>query len=141
MNAVISKESVAAAVEAAIRHCATHLRPDVREALQRAADEAALESRGQRVLQTLCENAAVAEADGVPLCQDTGTVWVCLEVGRQLCVPGDVFDLVDTAVAKAYGEGKLRMSVLKDALFDRTNTTDNTENTNTKNAKNAKNCK
>ncbi len=126
MNAVISKESVAAAVEAAIRHCATHLRPDVREALQRGANEAAPGSRAQRVLQTLCENAAVAQSDGVPLCQDTGTVWVCLEVGRQLSVPGDVFDLVDKAVARAYSEGRLRMSVLKDALFDRTNTCDNT---------------
>ena len=39
---------------------------------------------------------------------------------------GDVFADVDAAVARAYGEARLRKSVVRDALFDRTNTGDNT---------------
>lgn len=125
MNEVISKESVATAVEEAIRHCATHLRPDMSAALCHAREDAKC-PREQRVLDTLQENAQVAAINSVPLCQDTGTVWVCLEVGEQLSIPGNVFSLVNAAVARAYSEGRLRMSVLRDALFDRTNTTDNT---------------
>jgi len=62
----------------------------------------------------------------VPLCQDTGTVWVRLEIGSDECVGGDLQALVDDAVGAAYTEGALRMSVVRDALFDRTNTGDNT---------------
>ncbi len=127
MSVVISKEQVAAAVEAAIGHCATHLREDVLQAFEAAQAEAADGgTRAESVLGTLLENAAIAEADGVPLCQDTGTVWVCLEVGEELLVPGDVFSLVNDAVARAYEAGRLRMSVLQDALFNRVNTGHNT---------------
>lgn len=64
--------------------------------------------------------------DGVPICQDTGSVWVCLEVGESLAVPGNIFSRVNDAVARAYTDGRLRMSLVRDALFDRANTGDNT---------------
>ena len=41
-------------------------------------------------------------------------------------MPGSVFSLVDDAVARAYRDGRLRMSVVCDAVLDRTNTGDNT---------------
>lgn len=125
METIITKETVAHAVEAAIGRCACQLRPDMLRALEEARASVSSPREG-RVLDTLRENAAIAAADRVPLCQDTGTVWVCLEVGQQLTVPGDVFSLVDSAVARAYEGGRLRMSVLRDALFNRTNTADNT---------------
>ena len=62
----------------------------------------------------------------MPLCQDTGTCWVRLEVGEELSIPGDILSQVDDAVARAYTDGRLRMSVVRDALFDRANTGDNT---------------
>lgn len=62
----------------------------------------------------------------MPLCQDTGTVWVRIEPGAEECVPGDVQVAVDRAVAEAYRDAGLRMSVVRDALFDRSNTEDNT---------------
>ncbi len=40
--------------------------------------------------------------------------------------PGNVFSRVDDAVARAYADGKLRMSVLADAAFNRVNTKTNT---------------
>ncbi len=122
---IITKEQVAAAVAAAIPRLACVLPPDVRAGLE-AAQAVEEHPRGRVVLDQLCENARIAENDRVPLCQDTGTVWVSLEIGPDVCVRGDVFADVDAAVARAYGEARLRKSVVRDALFDRTNTGDNT---------------
>ena len=122
----LTREAVAAAAYAAVRACAVTLRPDVRAALEAARAAEGPESRGAAVLDRILENAAIGAADAVPICQDTGTVWACLEVGRELLVPGNVLDGVDDAVARAYRDGALRMSVLADALLDRLNTGDNT---------------
>ncbi len=121
----VTKEQVAAAVYAVVPQLACVLPADVRRGLE-AAQASEEHPRGQVVLNLLCENARVAEGDGVPLCQDTGTVWVSLEIGPDVCVRGDVFACVDAAVARAYDEARLRKSVVRDALFDRTNTGDNT---------------
>ena len=120
-----TKEGVAQAVYDLVRHCATHPRADVLEGFQAALSQET-QPRGKRVLQQLLENARIGHEDNVPICQDTGTVWVRLEVGRGLSIPGNILDGVDSAVARAYTEGKLRMSVLEDALFNRVNTTNNT---------------
>ncbi len=121
----ITKEQVAQAVYESIPRIACILPRDVRLALEAArATEAG--TRGAVVLDQLLENAEIAERDRVPICQDTGSVWVCLEAGPNVCVPGDVFSRVDDAVARAYAETRLRASVVRDALFDRSNTTTNT---------------
>ena len=49
-----------------------------------------------------------------------------MEVGEKLSVPGNIFSRVNDAVARAYTDGRLRMSLVRDALFDRANTGDNT---------------
>ncbi len=121
----LTADAVAEAVYDAVRRCATHLRPDVLRAIE-AAQRAATQPREQAVLDCLVENARIGREDGVPICQDTGTCWVRLEVGEDLVVPGNILTKVDDAVARAYTDGKLRMSVLADALIDRTNTNDNT---------------
>ena len=117
------------AVHAGIRECATTLRADALEAVRAAwlaARQADPDSRETAVLHAIVENALIGERDQVPICQDTGTVWVCLEVGEQACLPAGALSLVDDAVARAYEEGGLRMSVVRDALFDRANTQNNT---------------
>lgn len=118
-------QTVADAVYDAILECATHLRPDVLEAVEMAQNRES-EGRAKRILGQIAENARIADKDRVPICQDTGSVWICLEAGYELSVPGDVFSLVDDAVSRAYHDGALRMSIVKDALFDRENTRDNT---------------
>ena len=121
----LTAELVASKVYEAILECATTLRPDVLKAIS----EARIDEAGPQAKNVLCQlirNAEIASSDRVPLCQDTGTVWVCLEIDEETCVPGNIFSLVDDAVAQAYEEGRLRMSVLNDALFDRTNTSTNT---------------
>ena len=121
----LSAKRVAGATYDAIRAAAVTLREDVLLGLARAR-EAEDQPRAQSVLDCMLENARIAREDGVPLCQDTGTCWIRLEIGEELSIPGDVLSQVDDAVARAYADGRLRMSVVRDALFDRTNTGDNT---------------
>ena len=100
--------------------------PTSQRAVEAAREEAVPESREAGVLDRILENARIGVTDGVPICQDTGSVWVCLEVGEKLSVPGNIFSRVNDAVARAYTDGHLRMSLVRDALFDRANTGDNT---------------
>lgn len=116
---------IADAVYAAIAEAATTLRPDVAAALE-AAVTAEPSARGREVLRQLLDNAGIASRDRVPLCQDTGTVWVWVELGERECLDGDLRVAIDSAVARSYRDHALRMSVVRDALGDRTNTGDNT---------------
>lgn len=121
---MVTAAMVAEAVRDAVPRLACVLPADVRDGLAEARERETSE-RGREVLDLLCENACIAETDAVPLCQDTGTVWVSLEIGPDVCLRGDVFSEVDAAVAQAYEEAFLRMSVVRDALFDRANTGNN----------------
>ncbi len=122
---MVTSQAIADAVREAIVLAATRLRPDVLAVLKVAATQERSE-RARAVLGQLLDNARIAEADSVPLCQDTGYVWVLLEVGVHECLSGDVQAAVDAAVAEAYSTARLRASIALDALLDRTNTGDNT---------------
>lgn len=125
----ITPQQVAKAVYIAIRQCATNLRYDFLDAIK-AAYGHSLEASGNcvqtSVLESIIENAAIGEEQGMPICQDTGSVWVCLEIGEEMDVPGNIFSELNDAVARAYTEGHLRMSIVRDALLDRRNTENNT---------------
>lgn len=125
MDKVITKEQVAQVVREAIPHLACELPADILEGLRKAA---AVETspRGAEVLRQLVVNAQIAAEDHVPICQDTGTVWVCLEAGPGVLVEADVFSRVNEAVGAAYTEHALRKSVVRNAVHDRANTGDNT---------------
>ncbi len=124
METIITKSQVADAVYAAIPRLACVLPCDIAEGLA-AAHGAETNPRGRAVLDQLVENARVAEEDHVPICQDTGTVWVSLEVGPDVLVSGDALSGVDDAVALAYEEARLRKSVVRNAALDRANTGNN----------------
>lgn len=125
MERLITKEAVAQAVCELIPTLACVLPNDVARGIEAARDDET-HPLGRAVLDQLCENMRIASEDSVPLCQDTGTVWVSLDAGPGVLVPADVFSLVNDAVARAYDEARLRKSVVFDALVDRTNTGDNT---------------
>jgi len=122
---MVTVTDIADAVRTAIAEAAPTLRPDVLEAFE-AAFEREPSERGRAVLGQLLDNARIAREDRVPLCQDTGTVWVWVELGADECVRGDLAAAVDGAVREAYTDGALRMSVARDALSGRINTGDNT---------------
>lgn len=128
MDTAITSSQVGRAAYSCIRECAVTLRDDCFGAVQKAYDDALAADEGSReasVLDCIVRNAMIGRNDGMPICQDTGSVWVRLEVGEELAVPGNVFSEVPAAVRQAYTEGRLRMSMVKDALFDRANTQDN----------------
>lgn len=122
---MVSVADIAAAVRDAIAEAATTLRPDALAAMEAAA-KTEISPRGREVLEQLLANARIASAERVPLCQDTGTVWVWVELGEDECPGPGLQSAVDEAVAEAYRSNALRMSVVHDALADRANTGDNT---------------
>ncbi len=122
---MLAASAIADAVRTAIPRIAATLRPDALAAMQRAA-LTERSPRGRAVLEQLLDNACLAERDLMPLCQDTGTVWVHVELGADECVCGDLQTAVDGAVRAAYRDAGLRMSLVGDALLDRDNTRDNT---------------
>jgi len=122
---VVTSRAIADAVAEAIATAAVELRPDFLAALREAA-AAEPSERGRRVLHQLVANAEIADRDRVPLCQDTGTVWVRVVLGSDEAVGGDLQAEVDAAVETAFRDNALRMSVARDALLDRTNTGTNT---------------
>lgn len=82
---------------------------------------------GLYVLDEILENAEVARDDRMPLCQDTGVSVFFVRWGNQ-CIMEEMSlqQALDEAVREAYKEGYLRRSILRDPLFERSNTGDNT---------------
>ncbi len=79
------------------------------------------------VLEMLEKNIDIAEKWDVPVCQDTGMAIVFAEVGKDLHLTGEnLNDAIQEGVRKAYLDGKMRCSVVRDPFFDRSNTGDNT---------------
>ncbi len=78
------------------------------------------------VLDTLEENIAAADEMDVPICQDTGMAVLFCEIGQGVYIDGILEDAVNEGVHRAYVEGSLRKSIVRDPLYDRTNTEDNT---------------
>jgi fumarate hydratase subunit alpha len=122
---MVTRAALVEAISSAVGEAAVTLRPDAVAALRAALDSEPSE-RGRTVLAQLLENAEIAAADRVPVCQDTGSAWIRLTLGVDQELPGDLQAVADEAVAVAYREAGLRMSMVRDALFDRTNTGDNT---------------
>ncbi|ACZ37509.1 fumarate hydratase [Sphaerobacter thermophilus] len=82
---------------------------------------------GQQVLEQILENMAIAEADRVPMCQDTGTVVVFAEVGQDVHLVGGGFEeAINRGVHEAYHVGYLRKSMVERPFTARRNTRDNT---------------
>ncbi|MCL2332050.1 MAG: fumarate hydratase [Actinomycetia bacterium] len=104
---------------------ACQLRPDVREALE-AARAAESNERAREVLGALLENDEVARRDGVPICQDTGTTWIHVELAAGEQIEGDLQAACDAACAAASKQAGLRDSLVADAYHDRRNTATNT---------------
>jgi len=119
----------AGAITAALRDlCITvnhRMGADMLAALERA--RAAEESEiGRAVLARLLENARVAREEWFPICQDTGTVVVFLDLGQDVHVDGgDLDKAIDEGVRRGYREGYLRASMVRGPLT-RQNTGDNT---------------
>jgi fumarate hydratase subunit alpha len=97
---------------------------DVMQALEKARKQE-VSPVGLEILDQIIENAKIAATDRVPICQDTGFAAIFLEIGKEVCIEGDVVEAVNEGVRQGYQEGYLRKSIVSDPLR-RTNTGDNT---------------
>lgn len=78
---------------------ASTFRDDQKEAYRRAiADEPNKQARW--ILETILENAQVAEKGKSPLCDDTGIPHIILEVGSDFVVTGEVIESIRTGIAE-----------------------------------------
>ena len=77
------------------------------------------------VLDNIIENYRLAEALDMPVCQDTGTACVFVELGQSVYIDGDLTEAINEGVRQGYTQGYLRKSMVADPL-DRINTKDNT---------------
>ena len=92
----------------------------------RTAHESETWPVAKATLGCMLENAAIAEREMVPICQDTGAACVFIELGQDLRIEGgSLVDAVNTGVALGYTEGYLRKAMVGDPLR-RMNTDDNT---------------
>jgi fumarate hydratase subunit alpha len=82
---------------------------------------------GKSVLRELIENADIAKNSGYPICQDTGTAVVFVDIGSGVRITGGKLeDAVCEGVKRGYETGYLRKSIVYDPLYDRKNTGTNT---------------
>lgn len=103
-----------------------YLPEDVAESLRKARAAEKL-GRAQSLYDEIIENAKLAADKYMPICQDCGMAVLFIELGQDLHVEGgDLEEAVNEGVCRAYREGYLRKSVVRDPLADRRNTGDNT---------------
>ena len=112
---------------AALCESAAHFLPDdVIAGLERARETEQSEL-GKQVLVEILENVDIAKNEMLPLCQDTGTTVVFVELGQDVhIVGGSLSDAINKGVAKGYTEGYMRASMVSHPFSSRANTKDNT---------------
>ncbi len=117
---------ITAAVSNLFKQANYTLGDDVLAALKKARREEESPA-GCEALDAILENARIAAAEKIPLCQDCGTAVIFLEIGQDvLVVKGDIYQAVNKGVKQAYTEGYLRKSMVAHPFTDRKNTGDNT---------------
>jgi len=121
----IEAAKIADAVEQMCRKAAVELPVSVEAALKEAhaREQSPL---GRSILEDILRNAEMARAKGLPICQDTGTAVLWVQLGQDArIVGGDVTEALNEGVRRGYQGAYLRKSIVEDPLR-RKNTGDNT---------------
>jgi fumarate hydratase subunit alpha len=101
-----------------------NLGKDVVAALEQALDKEESEI-GKEILTELIENARIAKAEGMPICQDTGLPVVFVELGQELHLKGgNLIEAINAGIRQGAQDGLLRPSLCH--CLTRSNTGDNT---------------
>lgn len=99
-----------------------------KDMLQALESRTTIESNnlGKEILQDICENAYLAQKEAIPICQDTGSAVVFINLGQEVYIEGGLLkDAINEGVRRGYKEGYLRKSIVENPLY-RKNTGDNT---------------
>lgn len=82
---------------------------------------------GTVILRQIIDNAHLAQKERLPICQDTGTAVLFVEIGNEIVITDGLLpDALNEGIRQGYSQGYLRKSIVGDPLFERSNTKDNT---------------
>ncbi len=122
----IPYDRIVSAVSGLCGRAACDLPPDALEKLKIAAAAESTEL-GRDFFAQYLENARIAAAERMPLCQDTGFAVLFVEFGDRVILDrGTLREALEDGVRDGYSRYLLRKSIVTDPLFDRRNTGDNT---------------
>jgi len=106
---------------------ATHYLPEDVEGAIRGAKQTEKSPLAVQIIDEILENAEIARTRMLPLCQDTGSAVVHVELGQDVHIAGGyLIDAINEGIRKGYNEGYLRKSIAAHPFSSRTNTGDNT---------------
>ena len=124
MLRIIGTEQITKTVAQLCIEANTCIGSDIRTALQ-SAYELETSALARTTLDTLLQNAHVAEREKLPACQDTGMAVIFVSIGSNVHIDGDIDEAINEGVRQGYREGYCRNSVVRDPVT-RVNTGDNT---------------
>lgn len=117
--AVKIKDTVAALFESAAYDLPSEVEAAIDHALAHETSPIA-----RHILSEIVKNAEIARKEKLPLCQDTGTANIFVELGQDVrIIDGDLIESINEGVSIAYKD--LRKSLVS-SPFHRVNTNDNT---------------
>jgi fumarate hydratase subunit alpha len=120
----VSADTISAEVAKLCARTNFELPQDVLDSLESFAAKES--GAAKNILGEIIENAAVAKAERIPLCQDTGTANFFVKLGKGVQITGGtLYEAINKGVAAGYTNGCLRKSIVSDPL-ERKNTGDNT---------------
>jgi fumarate hydratase subunit alpha len=106
---------------------ATHFLPEDVENAIKDARQTERSPLGVQIIEEILENAEIARTKMLPLCQDTGSAVVHVELGQDVHVTGGyIIDAINEGIRRGYSDGFLRKSIAAKPFSARTNTGDNT---------------
>lgn len=125
MKEITAEQITAAVARLAVE--ATHFLPADVEGAIRDAKLTERNPLAVQIIDEILENAEIARTRMLPLCQDTGSAVVHVELGQDIHISGGyLIDAINEGIRRGYGEGYLRNSMAARPFSARANTGDNT---------------
>ncbi|MDP2401524.1 MAG: fumarate hydratase, partial [Actinomycetota bacterium] len=116
---VISADKIKQAIIHAIGEIYCRPNPEVLDALIRARKHET-EELPRDVLETIIQNAGIGSMEGIPICQDTGSLIVFARIGNKLIIEGEPLkEIIEAAASEAWQKYYLRYSIVQEPLFFR----------------------
>ncbi|MBO4707643.1 MAG: fumarate hydratase [Elusimicrobiaceae bacterium] len=121
---IIKSNLITNTVAQLCQKAAYNLPKDIFESLKTAKYQE--KSLAQKILKLTLENAKIAKKGIFPLCQDTGTAVLFVELGQQVKIDGSLDRALQNGIKKGFKENYLRKSIVEEPLLKRKNTKTNT---------------
>ena len=121
---VIKSNIVTNAVADLCKEAAYILPKDIKKSLMLANKKE--KGLAKEIIKLTLKNAKIAERGIFPLCQDTGTAVLFVELGQQVQIEGPLEKALQDGIKKGFKENYLRKSIVSEPLFKRKNTQTNT---------------